>query len=102
LARLLHAADRLSLAWVPADEFEDVVLAIERVGAVYAAFSVEHNGWVVVTTARLRGRNVRDIPREGEHWLQDFWRKYGNELVLCSPGWPQSLAEIEEAVGDRW
>jgi hypothetical protein len=94
---MLHAADRPSLAWVPADEFEDVVLAIGRAGGEYAAFSVERYGWLVVTTARLCGRNVRDIPREGEHWLHDFWRKYGSELMQCSPGWPQSLAEIEEA-----
>jgi hypothetical protein len=95
--RLWHGEGHLSLAWVLSSEWEDFLLALRLANTEYAAFPVEHYGWLVLTTTRIRGRNVRDIPREREHWLEDFLQKHGSERMLCSPGWPQSLAEIEEA-----
>jgi hypothetical protein len=102
LAHQLHAEEPLSLAWVPADEWQDVLLAIEWSGGEYAAFGVEHYGWVVVTTARLPGRTVHEIPQDQEHWLEEFWRKHASELMLRSPGWSDSPAEMELAAAGGW
>jgi hypothetical protein len=92
-----HPEGRLSLAWIPAAEWEDFLLAVELAGGEYAAFAVEHYGWLVLTTARLHGRNVRDIPREREYWLEDFLQKHNCEMMLCSPGWSGSALMAEPA-----
>jgi hypothetical protein len=97
-AHLCHREEPLSLAWVVADEWEDFLLAIRLANAEYAAFPVEHYGWLVLTTARLRGRNVRGIGREREHWLQYFYQKLSSEFMLCSPGWSDDLVGTEEPV----
>jgi hypothetical protein len=85
--RLWHGEGHLSLAWVLASEWENVLLALRQVNAEYAAFPVEHYGWLVLTTARLRGHNVPDTLLKREHWLEEFLQKHASELMLCSPGW---------------
>jgi hypothetical protein len=100
-AHLCYREGPLFLAWVPADEWEDFLPAIRLANAEYAAFPVEHYGWLVLTTARLRGRNVRDIAGGQEHWLQDFYQKLSSEFMLCSPGWSDDPVAIDEAVAGK-
>jgi hypothetical protein len=100
-AHLGHREGPLFLAWVPADEWADFLPAIRLAGAEYAAFPVEHYGWLVLTTARLRGRNVRDIGGEREHWLQDFYQKLSSEFMLCSPGWSDDPVATDDTAAHR-
>jgi hypothetical protein len=88
MAHLKHPSGRLSLVWVLPDEWENLLLDLELARSEYIAFPVDAYGWLVLTTARVRGSSVCAVAgEEEENWVQDFARKHGSELVLCSPGW---------------
>jgi hypothetical protein len=99
LSPLRRRQGRMLLAAVPLGEWDSVALALELARAEYAAFPVGINGWLVLTTARLREHHLGDVTGVWETLASELTAAHGTAGIRLSPGWSAQVCLASEPGG---
>jgi hypothetical protein len=83
----LRGRTGILLAAVPVGEWETATLALDLARAEYAAFPVGVNGWLVLTTTRLRDHHLGDVTAVWETLAAELAATHGTGGIRLSSGW---------------